>query len=199
MPLYWLSSGASSRFIVLLAAVISMLFSPMSFAESEDARINKVKAAFVLNVARFVTWPADVFAAQDAPMVLCYYRSQPFAGALDTIADKTVSGRRLELRQARRLSDTKSCQILLIPKARLKAYTSEAEAEQARPVLIIADRTDVTPGSAEAATVPGGVMVSLVRDGSRIGFEINLSLSRDAGLAMSSQLLKHARIVGGGS
>ena len=189
----------SSRFIFLLSAVICILASPVASAEQEGERVNKVKAAFVLNVARFVTWPTEAFDGDDDRLMLCYYRSQPFAGGLDSISNKTVSGRQLAITQVNHLSEAKSCHILLISPPQMKAFAKEVHTGLTQPILTIADRTHVTPGTAEAASVPRGVLVSLVRDGPRIGFEIDLSRSRSVGLRMSSQLLKHAHIVGGGS
>jgi hypothetical protein len=63
--------------------------------------------------------------------------------------------------------------------------------EVLRPLLIIADQTDTdAPGKPLR-----NVMVTLVRNGSRIGFEINLGKTLQAGLKMSSKLLKLATIV----
>lgn len=188
-----------SKIIFLLPAVIGLLVSPMVSAEYEGERVNMVKAAFVLNVARFVTWPTEAFDGDDDRLILCYYRSQPFAGSLDTIASKTVSGRQLEVVKVERLSEAKSCQILLISEPQLDAFAKEDHAGLTQPILTIADQTDAAPEAAEATSLPRGVLVSLVRDGPRISFEIDLSRSRSVGLQMSSQLLKHARIVGGGA
>ncbi len=55
-----------------------------------------------------------------------------------------------------------------------------------RPILTVAD----TEGFAQA-----GVMVGLVRSGTRIGFEVNLAPTRASGLRMAPGFLQLATLV----
>ncbi len=195
MSLWPYFSKSCCRKIFLWLGVITSLASPAVAGGQEVQRINKVKAAFVLNVARFVTWPAEVFDGPDGRLRLCSYRTNLFDDALDSISGKTVSGRQLEIMRVENLVDSKACQILLISPVELDDFVREARHGLTSPLLTIADMTDTARGSAAGK----GVLISLVRKGSRIGFEIDLKRARSAGLKMSSELLKHARIVGEGS
>ncbi|MGR8935907.1 MAG: YfiR family protein [Gammaproteobacteria bacterium] len=181
-------------FLRIAAALLAgWLLLPDAFAESDDERINRVKAAFVLNIARFVSWPPDALAAQHDRILLCLYRSDIFSQAVATIEGEPVSGRRLQTTRIQSLAESTPCHILLIAANDLKDYAGETRPDAPRPLLVIADRTDP-----EAPKQPlHDVIVSLVRNGSRMGFEINLERSRQAGLKMSSQLLKLAIIVDG--
>ena len=183
--------------ILLLSSMVCALASPLASAHQDVAVINKVKAAFVLNVARFVTWPTEVFEDKNTRLMLCYYRSNPFDDGLHSIMGKTVAGRQLEIKQIEQLSAAGSCQILLISQSELGNFAREAKKDLPPSLLTVTDRTNAKPGSTAAS--PKGIIVTLVRKGAQIGFEIDLSLSRTAGLKMSSQMLKHARIVGEGS
>ena len=60
--------------------------------------------------------------------------------------------------------------------------------------LEIADLPILTIGDGEAFAKNGG-MISLIRYDNRMGFEINLSAARGAGLSLSSKLLALARKV----
>ena len=60
-----------------------------------------------------------------------------------------------------------------------------------QPVLVIVDNTDVKDSSIEYSQA----MVSLIRRGSSIGFDVNLARVEAANLKMSSKLLKLARNV----
>ena len=64
-----------------------------------------------------------------------------------------------------------------------------------QPILTILDLTADNQGGKAYA----GIMVALVRKGSKIGFEINLDEVHGAGLRMSSELLKLATLVKGGN
>ncbi len=198
---------SSFKMIVLLPVLLTPV--AVSADHSDQHRINKVKAAFVLNIARFVTWPDHVFddghdaAGDDSAgkgyITLCYYRGNPFAAGLASITGRTVEGRPLRVKKIDNLSAAKSCQILLIPKPEQKNFNEEATPDLTSALLTIVDSTNETSESVNAIDSSKGVMISLIRKGSRIGFDIDASMSREANLKISSQLLKHARIVGEGS
>ena len=177
--------------------MVCALASPLASADQDAEVINKVKAAFVLNVARFVTWPDEVFEDKHNRLMLCYYRSNPFDDGLQSIIGKTVAGRQLKIKQIGQLSAAESCQILLVSQSELDNFAREAKTGLPPSLLTVTDRTNAAPDSTTAS--PKGIIVTLVRKGAQIGFEIDLSMSRTAGLKMSSQMLKHARIVGEGS
>ncbi|MGR9085899.1 MAG: YfiR family protein [Gammaproteobacteria bacterium] len=159
-------------------------------AETASERIDRVKAAFVLNIARFVSWPDEVLDHQGGVLLLCLYRSNPFGEAMKSIAGKTVNGRSLQIKPVKSLTDSKTCNILLIGGDHLTNFGDESPHGSNGPLLTIADLTD-----AVGLRSRHHALVALVRNGARIGFEINLKKARSAGLQMSSNLLKLAKIV----
>mgnify|MGYP001032156125 CR=1 FL=1 len=179
-------------FLVLLMVSFS---SALHADHHSGDRLNEIKAAFVLNVARFISWPDKV--GSDST-VLCYYRNNPFAEGLDTIEGRTVAGKQLETKLIKELSAANSCQILLIPASELNDFSSRNKPELPTSLLTFADRTHID-SETEVTSRAEGIMVSLVRKGSHIGFDIDLAMTRAAGLKVRAQLLKHARIVDEGS
>lgn len=178
----------------LLAAILMGMaeLSNLTAVQAQDAaRIDRVKAAFVLNIARFVSWPADAQLYQSDRMQLCLYRYNPLQQAMTTIAGEEVGGRPIEIRQIQSLSAGESCNILLISSVELQTFLNEVPPDFNRPMLTIADLTEADPPVDSKA----GVLISLIRNGVRIGFEVDLEKSRHSGLRMSSELLKLANIV----
>lgn len=175
---------------VFLAAFLLPSIAP---AEQDAERINQVKAAFILNIARFVDWPSETLDPQSDRLQLCMYRNNSFGEAITGIEGEPASGRRLHTVTVANLTESASCNILLIAANELKTYMKEVQPDTPRPMLIIADRTDEEEPKEPLNTI----IVTLVRNGSRIGFEINLERSRQVGLKMSSKLLKLATIVDG--
>ncbi len=178
--------------IILWLGTTTTLVTPVVAADPGGQRINKVKAAFVLNIARFVTWPPEVFEDHIGRLLLCIYRTNPFDDALDSIRGEMVGGRQLDIIRVEKFADTDSCQILLIPLLELDVFAEETRSGMTRPLLTIADRID----AATEPAIEDGILVSLVRKGKHIRFEIDLGRTRKTGLKMSSELLKHAWIVG---
>ena len=206
----WLVFCCSSSYRILLYLSLVVSAVPCTLAAETDTRvagtntqavgtraqrIDNIKAAFVLNIVRFTTWPDKAFKQHNDRLLLCYYRSRPFAGGLDTILGKSVAGRKLDVVRIDNVTNSHSCQILVFSQTEVEHFSEKLLPDPGLPLLTIADRTL----AGADPSLSRGVMVSLVRKGSRIGFEIDLQRTRKAGLKMSSELLKHAQIVGGGS
>lgn len=175
--------------LLVLALTIGAL--PIEGIPGTD-EVRRVKAAFVLNITRFVSWPPDAFAGASDPLRLCFYRSNPLGAAIETIRGKKVRDRRLAIATVRNLSQRRECQALFVPTDALERFSRE-RAPGNRPILTL---TDDTAGVASSRASRRGIMVTLIRNGTRIGFEIDLALVRRSGLRMSAELLKLARIVG---
>lgn len=186
-------NGRIWRFFVAVIFLAGLSPSPAG-AETEDERIQRVKAAFVLNIARFVSWPKEALEHQGDSLQLCLYRRNPLSEAIDTIEGKTVNGRTLRIHLVKSLAQSPSCNILLIGLDEIQHFDEESQHAPASPLLTIADLTDIDiPPPHQHA------LVTLVRNAARIGFEINLAKVRRAKLQMSSNLLKLAKIVGDGT
>lgn len=183
--LYW----PALLFFVLLTWTGSLYTQDNS---TDQDRINAIKAAFVLNIARFVTWPSDAMGEHRTAIHLCIYRNNTYGNALEGIRGQSIRQYRLEIRTIQHFTDQDDCEILLIPGTELEHFSNEVSGELDRPILTIADMTH----SSDSGQARKGILVSLVRQGNRIGFEIDPSRVKAVSLYMSSELLKLARIVG---
>ncbi|MBT1539767.1 DUF4154 domain-containing protein [Ralstonia solanacearum] len=141
----------------------------------------EVKAAFIYNFALFTTWPASTLPA-NAPMVLCVAPEHPLQAALGRLAGKPVRGHRLEVH---RLGDGAGagCHMVVLDD---RARAQVARPDPAAPVLTVVD------GGRVGAS---GSMIALSLQDSRVVFDIDAAAARQAGLQLSSQLLRLARSV----
>ncbi len=150
----------------------------------------QVKAVFLFNFSQFVSWPPAAFRSADAPLVIGVLGDDPFGGQLDAVvAGERVGGRSLLVRRYRDVSEIKDCQILFIDRSETAKLRSIVEALRGRSILTVSD-IDGSSGS--------GVMIDLVLEGDHIRMRINVAAARASGLALSSQLLRPAEIVGPG-
>lgn len=182
--------GACIAWLVLL----SLIFAPTAVNASghvEDTRTNQIKAAFILNIARFVAWPDGGDETQGNNFTLCSYRSNPLGDALEELSNKTVSGRALIFAEIKHLDDA-NCKVLLIPDTEIDRFLVETGKLTHHHVLTIADLT----AESSRGLPLRGVQVALVRKQASIGFEVNIHETERAGLKMSSELLKLAHVVG---
>lgn len=145
-----------------------------------------VKAAYLYNFAKFVEWPPEAFAQADAPLLICIAGSNPFGGALDTLAGKLVDSHPVTVRYLPAASGLEQCHIVFIGRAeqgRSKALLAKLAQ---LPVLTVGDNSDF---------IEAGGMIGLIEAEQRIRFNINLTAARQANLKLSSQLLKLATVV----
>lgn len=176
----------------ILLAVVSLTGVSASWAEDEDQRPQLVKAAVVLNIARFVTWPETAFRSLGEPLNLCLFRSNSLGAGADAIRGKKVGHRSLDVDVVTRLRERR-CHVLFLRGDDLDGESLSALLVPSPSRLTIVDLT-LSP---DTAIRPRGGVVTLVRDGTRIGFEVDLDVARRAGLSLSSELLKLARVVEG--
>jgi hypothetical protein len=156
-------------------------------AAAEASLEYRVKAAFLYNFAKFVTWPAQVFPAADAPVVFCLAGEDPFQELLDaTTKDRKVEGRSIVVRRLPAEAPLAGCHLV---------FSSESDGGRVAHILQrAAGAGALTVGEAEEF-LPRGGMIRLLVDEGKVRFDISTRSAEQAGLKVSSQLLKLARSV----
>ena len=152
-------------------------------SETGETREYMVKAAFLYNFAKFTDWPTEAFASPDAPLRLCILGRNPFGHALDMIRGKSVGRHPIEIRFLSKSRVAATCHIL---------FLSASETDRLPLILkYLRDRPVLTVSEAPNFTKSGGIIrLKTVRN--KIRFEINPAVAQNAGLAISSRLLKLA-------
>jgi hypothetical protein len=145
----------------------------------------RVKAAFLYNFARFVTWPEREGTA--APVIIGILGRDPFGNVLEsTIAGKTVSGRPFLVRRLQTVEEAANCQLVFVSSSERRTVAEVIEALDGQPVLTI--------GEAEGFVERGG-MIGFVIEDQAVRIDVNLDAAQAAGLQLSSQLLRVARSI----
>ena len=181
---FWLRLVRFKAVVRLLCGMMLLLaLAPAHAAPSEY----ELKAAFIYQIARFVEWPTpNTTVNAGASLRLCVLGSSPFGPALDTIRGKPVNERKMEVSLLDMSADTGECDMLFVTAQAEKNIERIIALSRGRSMLVIGD----TQGFAQR-----GVVVNFFLEDGKIRFEINQAASRRAGVRISSQLLKLARIV----
>ena len=147
-----------------------------------------VKAAFLLNFARFVHWPATSFPEPDTAIALCVMRENPFGDTLERLVQgELVGGRRVEVRRIWTPDESPLCHVLFVP--------GPVFAEDGG-VVVPRDVGLLTVGESEGFLTEGGI-VSFYTENGRVRFAIDPDAAARSGLRMSARLLRVARLVRG--
>jgi hypothetical protein len=149
----------------------------------------EVKAAFLYNFTRFVQWPANARPDPGAPFVIAILGHDPFGVVLDeTVAGKTVGGRPIEVRRVPGVEGARDAHIVFVCPSERTNMAAILKA-LGRPGLL-------TVGDTDGFAMRGGA-INLTVQANRVRFEINVAVAEQAGLKVSSQLLKLATLVVG--
>ena len=187
-----LKTNISRNFMLaLLTALILAIMPGISHATSNGYKLNLIKTAFVFNIAKFVTWPAEVHASRPQTLRICFYRKDFLQHAFNSIDGKRVRDRQIQRQTIEHANDSARCDVVLVAESQLARFEDEVVQQSQHPALVIADLTTMH----HSPRVFRGVTMHLVRLEKSIGFEVNLSEINHRGLSMSSELLKLARII----
>jgi hypothetical protein len=172
--------------VVAILTSATLWMCPRSLAADASSEYD-VKAAFVLNFARFVEWPEAAFANRSAPLIIAVAGVDPFDGRLERVVrDKTINAHPLTVRPSSATADFKGVNVLFI----------SASERQRAPAIIktLVGASVLTVSDLDSFCSMGGI-IQLTNQEQRIRFEVNLFAAQHAGLTVSSKLLGLARTV----
>ncbi|WP_067517666.1 YfiR family protein [Endozoicomonas ascidiicola] len=166
---------------LLALAFASVFWAPIS-AANEATKEDRVKAAIVFKLTKFITWPA-----KKQTLALCVIGSGGINSELAKINHKFSMGRRISVtHKAPAAPLDKLCDMVYVHNIKNIDVATVLKKLQKKPVLTISDNDDFA--------FQGGV-IELFRTGSKIRFAISKGSTRNAGLSISPQLMKLAKIV----
>lgn len=174
---------ASLRARLLLLAALALVL-PAQAVEREEYQ---VKGEFLLNLARFVEWPAEGELGVEGEIRVCVLGSGEVSSILSKVLHGKSAGRRdVMVRRVEDLGGAAWCRIVFI--------TKSSEVEPEFVVNSLGAASILTVGETAGFAANGG-MVNFTGDQSEVRFEINQRAARRAGLKISSKLLRLAEVV----
>lgn len=153
--------------------------------------INETKSEMLWNIAKFVQWPEAALANSKGQIVFTILGEDELAAELAALlSSKTINGKPVFVRFARRAQDARGSQILYVAGSEVPRLDAVLLEVAGAPVLTVAD--------APAFATHGG-MVGFAGDSGKVRFEINLGQAERSGLRISAKLLALARVVDNGN
>jgi len=182
---------ALRRFKVIIAAhLLVLLVATLGSGASVNRTEYQIKAAFLLNFARFIDWPAAPSGGFD-PLNFCVLGRDPFGSALEEAMEgQSVHGQPVQVRRIADVSELSSCQAVFLPGSEM--YRSD------ELIKALSDRSVLTVGEAKDFALRGGVINFVMQEG-KVRFQINPAAAARAHLKINFRLLQLAVIVRRGS
>lgn len=153
----------------------------------EASTENKLKVAFLLNFAKFTSWPPAVFSPSAASFHFCVSGEDSFGAALNGLEKKQVGGRSIQIEHVTDISRAMDqCHLVYLSPSEKHRLGQYLQAAKGKPVLLVSD----LPGFARA-----GGTIELGKDQGRLVFIVNNQAAKSSDLQLSSALLQLAREV----
>lgn len=178
---------AHARRGLALTAVVCLAIGLTPSAQTRPAPIeSNVKAVFLFNFSKYVTWPAATVGERSpAELRICATANDGFFAVLKA----AVQGERIDDRPLLPvaldgLDEARTCQILYVGNSRTPDARAWLAAVRNSQVLTVGD-----------GVLNDDMVIAFVRDDNRIRFDINRAAAARHGLVVSSKLLRLARQV----
>jgi hypothetical protein len=187
-----LSSAANSArarlaqpLLVCVVIVAAGLVTRNAAAQS-GADEYQVKAAYILNFARFVEWPVSAL-PPSSPITVAIVGKDPFDGVLEQVLrGKIINGHPMHLHYARWNEPLTQYQIVFI--------SASEEAHLAEILRSLGNANLLTVSDVDRFSLRGG-MIEFCMVGNRVRFDIDRAPAMNSRLTISSKLLSVARAV----
>ena len=154
---------------------------------AQTSKENQLKAVFLFRLAQFVEWPASAFETNESPIIIGILGEDPFGQALDLVVrDETAHNRPLGIRQFKRVEDVTACHILFISRSESGHIETILRTLQGRSILTVSDL--------EESFLKKGGMIRFVTEQNKVNIQIHPEVAKEAGLIISSRLLRVADI-----
>ena len=162
--------------LVLILVGLAPAWSGVFAQALDDAQ---AKAALLVNVARFVHWPAP----DEGPRRFCVTGDERVASVLAAIVQsRSIDGRPLTLQRLRPGDDGTGCHLLYLAASRQRDDTETLRRTRG-PVLTVGETVQF---------LRDGGMVRVYVEDQRLRFEINAKAAESAGIRIHAQLLSLA-------
>ncbi len=171
------------RWSFLAATMVLASLVSRATATELAAEPKAIEAVMLRSLARYVTWPPEVFADEKSPWRVCVLGRDPFGEILErSLSGRSEQGRGFTVHRAQSFADLSICHI---------AFLAISNPVRRREALAFAkDRAVLTVATEPDFLQEGGIIG--FRETDRVEMSVNLDQARRASLKVQSKMLEVA-------
>lgn len=171
----------------IVFSVAACVVRAQALGQTSQLTPTEVKAAFLVNLVKFVEWPDTVFPSNREPIAFGIVGTGPLANVLSrTVYGQSIRGRSLTVRTYNVGDDLRRCQVLFI--------TASEQARVPQILASVAGASVLTVSEVQRFAEEGGV-VQFAVDEDRVHFSVNHGAALQAKLQISAKLLTLSRVI----
>lgn len=178
---------AGGRFALGRCALAIVLLQSGFLATPATAAViseHQVKAAFIYNFTKFVSWPPESFAALSDPIVLGVVGESRVALELSAIVkNRKVEGRELIVKTVASAAEARAAHLLFVPAVEERRFMRMKDELSSSALLVVSDAETCAQMQ---------VSICFIQQGDKLRFTIEPDVSQHSRLKISSHLQKLA-------
>ncbi|MBN1361186.1 MAG: YfiR family protein [Sedimentisphaerales bacterium] len=188
--------------VVWAAWMVVLAATPPAWAQSRANAEYTVKMVFMYNFLKFMDWPKEKVADSNEPLIIGVIGENVFGDAFKAIEQKTVDNRKVIVKRFKGIDELEKAgekepsqphpQRETIRASHL-LFLCPSEKEHVKEILrYVEESHTLTVADTEGFLEQGGIINLLLED-DKVGFEINLTAAKRAGIQIRSKLLRLAK------
>jgi hypothetical protein len=169
----------------LFIFIFSVLFIGQPIAKEQDLKY-KVKAGYLYNFTRFITWPKDDLKTFN----LCIFGNDPFGSIINSIEKRTVKNKPIRVHRIQKKNEAKHCHIIY--------FSSSLNTQLFLPgILTVSSLPSPIVENVAKQSIQTASMIVFFQQEDKIKIHINLTVLRKNDLGISAKLLEVAEVYEG--
>lgn len=153
--------------------------------QAKSVEKQTVLAVLTLNIARFTSWPEQIFDRDESIFNLCVVGNNIVQESFSEMNNKIINGKTLKVLNRSRLRHLSQCHLV---------YINGLERNVLIQVLLSLKNQSVLTVGEGLAFIRAGGMVGLNKLNGRMQLNVNLPIVKQSRLVVSSRILKLAKI-----
>jgi hypothetical protein len=166
----------------ILLALLLTLWTSQLFAVTE----HQLRVAYLYNITKFIQWPQKSFKSEESPINICIIGKNFSKEDIETLRDKIVSGRKLNIYYYKNSKDIDMCHIAYISSSKKDTFKKSLKDIEGKNIITISDIN---------MFANKGGMIELRRENDKIKLYVNLQALSNENLFLSSKILELSNIV----
>ncbi|MCP3888207.1 MAG: YfiR family protein [Desulfobulbaceae bacterium] len=125
--------------VFICLTVLVWLSAPV-FAGLQESRALEIKAAFLIQFSKYLTWPESSFDGLETPVIIGILGRDPFGSVLDKIARSSmINGRNVKVMRFDNITSVKKIHILFVSSPQVDHMVDVIASIADRPVLLVGE------------------------------------------------------------
>ncbi len=142
---------------------------------------------------RFYEYP-EIIGEEKEDVILCFYQYNLLKESVNSIINKKINNKPIKVKIIKDLKLEGRCDVVLIPESTISLFVDYNDFDDLKKRITITDLShgdiDYNSGNGHKYLLENKIIFRLIREQSRLRFEVNKTASERLGIVIGSELLK---------